>query len=194
MIRFIPNILSIGRIILTPVFIWMYLSTDAWIALGGIIVFSIGAISDYYDGYIARKYNVISELGKFIDPLADKVLTFAGFGILPLMNPELFPWWAFAIIVIRDIATTVLRIMAKKKDWPFNTSNLAKWKTAVQLIFLYYILLLGICAKMEYDWLQWAKIWIEHSAQYWIFLAVTAFTAWSGIAYFYSLKKVLRNT
>lgn len=169
----------------------MYLSTNAWMAFGGILVFSIGAISDYYDGYIARKYDVITELGKFIDPLADKVLTFAGFGILPFLDANLFPWWAVAIIVFRDISTTLLRIVAKKQNWPFATSNLAKWKTAVQLIFLYYILLLGIFAKLDYSWLVWSKDWIEHPTQFWIFLAVTTFTAWSGIDYFIGLKRAL---
>lgn len=183
MIRFIPNILSIGRIVVTPIFIWLYLLDDAFLSFIGILVFSVGAISDYYDGYIARKYEVISELGKFIDPLADKVLTFAGFGILPFLNPVLFPWWLVAIIILRDIFTTVLRIVAKKKFWPFATSRLAKWKTAVQLIFLYYVLLLGVAAKSGHPFLDWAGTVFSHFSNFWIFLAVTLFTVWSGMDY-----------
>lgn len=183
MIRFIPNILSIGRIVLTPVFIWLYLLDDALLSFFGILVFSIGAISDYYDGYIARKYEVITELGKFIDPLADKVLTFAGFGILPFLNPVLFPWWLVALIILRDVFTTLLRIFAKRKFWPFSTSSLAKWKTAVQLIFLYYVLLLGVAAKSGLSYLAWSESLLQHPFNFWLFFAVTAFTVWSGMDY-----------
>lgn len=159
----------------------------------GVLVFSVGAISDWLDGYLARKHEVVTEFGKFIDPLADKVLTFAGFGILPFLDNQLFPWWAVSLIIFRDVAVTLLRIVAKRKDWPFATSVLAKWKTAVQLVYLYYILLLNIAARIEHPWFDWAHGFMQHTAQFYIFLFVAIFTFWSGVKYFTGIYENLQK-
>src|SRR5690554_7084168 len=92
-VRNVPNILSTIRILLAPVFFYMYLQDElVWRSLS-IAVFAIAAVTDFFDGYIARTYNVESPSGVFLDPLADKILTFAGFICLPFVDPVQFPWW-----------------------------------------------------------------------------------------------------
>jgi CDP-diacylglycerol--glycerol-3-phosphate 3-phosphatidyltransferase len=167
---------------------------DPWLSLLGLVVFTLGALSDWYDGYLARKHDLITEFGKFIDPLADKVLTFAGFGILPFLNGDLFPWWAVGVIIFRDVAVTLLRIVAKRKHWPFATSKLAKWKTAVQLVYLYYILLLELATKVNHNLLNWSNSVMQAEFQYWVFVSVAVFTFWSGWKYFEGIYKYVKSS
>lgn len=96
----IPNILSSIRILLSPVFLVLFFQDEfLWKAIG-LAVYIIAAITDYFDGYYARKYKTESDFGVFLDPLADKFLTFSGFFVLPFIDPVQFPWWAIILIII----------------------------------------------------------------------------------------------
>ncbi len=132
-----PNIITASRIVLTPVFIWLMLSGDGLLVQLSAAVFLLAAVSDWYDGWYARKYNAGSAFGKFFDPLADKVLVgaaFFAFVFLGILNI-----WMVVVIVGRDVLVTVLRVAADRRHQPVVTSQLAKWKTAMQLVFLWYI-------------------------------------------------------
>jgi CDP-diacylglycerol---glycerol-3-phosphate 3-phosphatidyltransferase len=138
----LPNQLTILRIILSPVFLFLFLSDVIWMKQLSVAIYIVAALSDWYDGWLARKFNYITSWGKFWDPLADKILTsaaFIGFAIV-----ELIPWWMVIIIVGRDVIITLLRVFSDMKSYTFTTSYYAKWKTLLQMIFLYYLLILYV--------------------------------------------------
>lgn len=133
----IPNAITASRILLTPLFLWLLLSNDATLVQIAAAVFLVAAVSDWYDGWYARKYNAMSAFGTFFDPLADKI--FIGAAFFAFAALDLLELWMVIIIVARDIVTTVLRVIADRRGRPVVTSRLAKWKTATQLVFLWYI-------------------------------------------------------
>ena len=138
----LPNQLTVLRIILSPVFLFLFLSDVVWLKQISVIVYIVAALSDWYDGWLARKFNYITSWGKFWDPLADKILTsfaFIGFTIV-----DLIPLWMVIIIVGRDVLVTLLRVFADLKNHSFLTSYYAKWKTMLQMVFLYYLLILFV--------------------------------------------------
>jgi len=133
----LPNIITASRILLTPLFIWLMMSNDGILVQLSAGVFLLAALSDWYDGWYARKYNAMTRFGRFFDPLADKVLIGAAFFAFAFL--ERLPLWMVFIVVGRDILVTVLRVIADRRGHPVVTSRLAKWKTALQLVFLWYV-------------------------------------------------------
>ena len=190
----LPNILSSLRIILAPVFLYLYL--QGGLIFGGlsILAFTIAAITDYFDGHYARKYKTESTLGVFLDPLADKVLTFSAFIVLPFVDPSQFPWWAVILIVVRDVFMTVLRVYANKKNMQMKTRNLAKTKTTIQLVFLYVALFLGVFQGTGNIIAEWAEIILSSGVMFWSMMFVTFITVYSGIEYVYTNKKLFRSS
>ncbi|MHB1051030.1 MAG: CDP-diacylglycerol--glycerol-3-phosphate 3-phosphatidyltransferase [Bacteroidota bacterium] len=133
-----PNQLTLLRILLTPVFVYFLFSNDPLdkqIALG---IFIVAAITDWYDGYVARRWGYITRWGKFLDPLADKVLTSAAF--LSFVWIGYAEMWMVGIIIIRDFLITILRTYAEYKEKPMDTSYFAKTKTFAQLVVIYLFL------------------------------------------------------
>ncbi|RPI75221.1 MAG: CDP-diacylglycerol--glycerol-3-phosphate 3-phosphatidyltransferase [Ignavibacteriales bacterium] len=194
----LPNQLTILRIILTPVFLFFFLSPEPLFKQISLGIFVIAALTDWYDGWLARKFNYITTWGKFWDPLADKILTsaaFMGFAIL-----EILPLWMVIIIMIRDFVVTGLRAYADYKNFSFPTSYYAKWKTFVQMTFLYYLLLVytGMFNKQIYSGNEelFSILMNEHFI-YITMLAITLITFHSGILYIFSNRlliiKLLKN-
>ena len=134
----VPNSVTIFRIILTPVFLLLLLSESSFDKQLSLIVFFIAAITDWYDGWLARRYSVTTRTGKFLDPLADKILTLAT--LFAFVNLNLIDTWMVWVIVIRDILITSLRTYAEYKDQPIVTSKTAQAKTFGEYIIIYYIL------------------------------------------------------
>ena len=106
--RYIPNYLSLLRIILTPIFIFTTQNTLVF-KIMSLSIFFIASLSDFLDGYIARKYNFITNFGKNIDPLSDKILIVASFIVLSFLFPNEITFWMVFLIIFRDIAVTFLR-------------------------------------------------------------------------------------
>jgi CDP-diacylglycerol--glycerol-3-phosphate 3-phosphatidyltransferase len=132
-----PNIITAGRILLTPLFIWLMMSDNGVEVQLSAVIFLLAAASDWYDGWAARRYNAMSAFGRFFDPLADKILIGAAF--FAFVHLGLFSLWMVLVVVGRDIVVTLLRVVADVKRQPVVTSRLAKWKTAMQLVFLWYV-------------------------------------------------------
>ena len=135
----IPNILTVFRILLTPFFIFFLFNESESSGVYSLIIFTVASFTDAYDGYYARKYNAVSESGKFLDPLADKILAssaFISFAVLGLIDI-----WMVAIIILRDVFVTLLRMRMKKGGESLVTSNIAKSKTAAQLITIIFTLI-----------------------------------------------------
>lgn len=190
----LPNILSGLRMILAPIFLFMYIQDELiWRSLS-IAVFATAAVTDYFDGKIARYYQLESDFGIFLDPLADKFLTFAGFLCLPFLDASQFPWWAVALIVIRDVGVTGLRLYTNKKDITMQTRFSAKAKTLVQMVFLYAVLLLGVFKQADIEFSNLASDIFNSGTLYYVMLFVTFFTVYSGIEYLWVNRKIFKKT
>lgn len=190
----LPNILSTLRIVLAPVFLYLYLQGDLIWGLLSILVFTIAAITDYFDGHYARKYEIETSLGVFLDPLADKVLTFSAFIVLPFVDESQFPWWAVILIIVRDVFMTGLRVYANKKNMQMKTRSLAKTKTTIQLTFLYIALLLGVFEGTNNFIAHWAEIILGSGAMFWLMMFVTLITVYSAFEYVFTNKKIFRSS
>ena len=138
----LPNQLTILRVILSPIFLFFFLSEVIWMKQVSVAIYIVAALSDWYDGWLARKFNYITSWGKFWDPLADKILT--SFAFISFAIVDLIPWWMVVILVGRDVVITLLRVFADMKNYNFTTSYYAKWKTMLQMVFLYYLLILYV--------------------------------------------------
>lgn len=190
----LPNQLTILRIILTPVFLYLFLSGDTMLMRISLVVFIIAAITDWYDGWLARKFNYITNWGKFMDPLADKILTSAAF--LGFVVLDVLPLWMVIVIVVRDFAITLLRVYADYKKIKFTTTRLAKVKTFTQMFFLYYLLFAYALLTFEnlsqnYSFLF--DILLDPQLIYWSMFIVTIFTAYTGINYFINNRKLIKK-
>jgi CDP-diacylglycerol--glycerol-3-phosphate 3-phosphatidyltransferase len=169
--------------VLAPIFLFMYIQDELiWRSLS-VAVFATAAVTDYFDGKIARYYQLESEFGVFIDPLADKFLTFAGFLCLPFLDVSQFPWWAIAAIVVRDVVVTALRLYAGRKKIPMKTRFTAKAKTMVQMLFLYTVLLLGVFKQADIEFADQAALFFNSGILFYAMMFVTALTVYSGIEY-----------
>lgn len=171
----------------------MFIQDDiVWRGLS-LVVFTIAAVSDAVDGYYARKYDVESDFGVFLDPLADKFLTFAGFVCLPFLDPSQFPWWAIVLIVIRDIIITSLRILSSRKGLQLETRKTAKIKTAIQMGFLYVALLFGFLLLFGGQFGNIVNTIFATNIFYWALMVVVAITVYSGIEYLYVNRSLFRS-
>ena len=172
----LSNLLSVTRIILAPVIVLLVVAGNLSILIAFIVFFAAG-LTDYFDGYLARKLNTKSALGAFIDPLADKVLIFSAFFAFYLINQ--IDLWMVIAIVARDVIVTVLRIIMLQSGCQLITSQAAKWKTAVQFFAVTVLFTLNICAPLH---LNTPIIPIT-------MYAVVGFTIWTGITYFIPVGK-----
>lgn len=142
----VPNALTIGRILAAPLALYFLWTETFWGQFTGTTLFIVAAITDYYDGHLARTYGVSSRLGQFLDPLADKILVLGAFFLVPFLAPlteslarpfgAWLPWLAIGAIAARDVGVTWLRSVYERQNRPLRTLSVAKWKTAWQLTFL----------------------------------------------------------
>lgn len=178
---------------MAPIFLLMFIQDDiVWRGLS-LIVFTVAAVTDAIDGYYARRYQVESDFGVFLDPLADKFLTFAGFVCLPFLDPGQFPWWAIVVIVIRDIVITSLRIISSRKGIQIETRKMAKIKTALQMGYLYVALLFGFLLLFGGQFGAIINTIFATNLFYWALMVVVAITVYSGIEYLYVNRSLFRS-
>ena len=158
-----------------------------------VAIYIIAALSDWYDGWLARKFNYITSWGKFWDPLADKILTSSAFIAFAVV--ELIPWWMVIIIVGRDVIITLLRVFADLKNYSFTTSYYAKWKTLLQMVFLYYLLILYIVQftpKIKSVDPYLIAVLLDNELIFYIALLITMITFHSGILYINRNWKIIK--
>ena len=133
-----PTYLTILRMILSVVFMVFALIPDDWARIAALVVFIIAAITDKIDGIWARKSKHVTDLGAFLDPLADKMLVNLAFLVLTYL--DIVPLWVFAIILVRDFAVDGMRMMLARSGVTLAASFLGKLKTTVQMTALIIIL------------------------------------------------------
>lgn len=130
----LPNLITMFRLLLTAIFCAAASSEGTLGYAIALTAFVLGAISDWLDGYLARKMNLVTSLGKLLDPLADKILVCSGFVYLSAKG--LCPVWVTALIICREFLVTGIRQIAVEKGQVLAADNLGKWKTTFQLTFI----------------------------------------------------------
>lgn len=176
--------------ILAPIFLLLYIQDEVvWRALS-VGVFAVAVVTDFFDGYIARLYGAQTAYGVFLDPLADKFITFAGFICLPFIDPDQFPWWAVGVIVVRDIIITAMRMVADYRNLPMETRFTAKVKTMSQMFFLYLVLLVGVFVTTDVWLSEYCRELLQSGILGWAMMAIVALTLYSGIEYIFINKKI----
>ena len=144
----IPNILAFIRLLLSPILFFFLVNQDAeifqgihpsWINYTAAFIFVVASATDFFDGYIAREFDQITTMGKILDPLADKMLTLAGF--LGLMMLGSASAWAIFLIITRELFITGLRVSAVAEGIDIAASWMGKVKTVVQMIAIGFLLM-----------------------------------------------------
>ncbi len=193
----LPNSLTFLRIVLTPVFLVLFISDSPINKQISLLVFIIAALTDWYDGWVARKWGYVSRFGVFLDPLADKILSSAA--IISFAALGLIDAWMVWIIVFRDILITTLRSIAEFKDQPVVTSSTAKTKTFIQYVIIYYILILYVAKtiplldKNSPELYNLIDNLLHPQVLFGMMLLVTFLTVWTGITYVYSNRKFIKS-
>lgn len=168
----LANNLTLTRIVIVPILIIILLnSTSKTSCLIAAVVFALAGFTDWLDGYIARKQNLVTSLGKFLDPLADKVLV--SITLIMLLSLNRVPAWIVAIIIAREVAVTGLRMAVAPEGIPIESSRLAKYKTVFQLIAVVGLLIHYTYFNISFHLVGMIVLWIA------MFI-----TIWSGLIYF----------
>lgn len=180
----LPNILSWIRIVISPLFFVLVISENSDIVCLSLPVFFIGALTDYFDGWFARRMKVVSKFGKFFDPLADKFLT--GFAFLAFVVLSILPLWMVLIIIFRDVLTTVMRFMPNVSSRQFETSYTAKIKTFVQMAFIFIILIIVFLINCPLSGLNRSDLitFIYSDWIYYSMLSIVLLTLWTLLDYY----------
>ena len=147
----LPNKLTMLRVIMVPFFVAFLLLTPdypsfKWVAFG---LFVVASLTDMLDGYIARKYHLITNFGKFMDPLADKLLVSAALVCLTALG--FIPAWMTIVIISREFIISGFRLIAAERGIVIAAGWLGKWKTAVTMIMLAIMLLVVNTAGFPFD-------------------------------------------
>ena len=135
----LPNKLTLLRICLIPVFVILMLSQVSNFFLISCIIFIIASITDFLDGKIARKYNLVTDFGKFMDPLADKLLVLSA--LICMIEYDLVAGWMVIIIVARELTVSILRAIAADNGKVIAASGGGKIKTTSQMIAIILLLI-----------------------------------------------------
>lgn len=187
----LSNALTVSRILLTPVFLGLFFADGWYWKHMALLVFAVASLTDLYDGYLARREGTITPVGRFLDPLADKILTSSA--LISFVRVGLAEMWLVGIIVGRDILMTTLRLYALYNGKQMVTSRLGKWKTTAQLVVIFVILSV-VSVKVTVARLHdtYATVvmgpWFSGFSNGLIFL-VALLTVVSGVGYFLSGKR-----
>ena len=167
----IPNILTLLRIIMIPIFYVVFFSDITNSSLFAALIFIIASLTDWFDGFLARKWSLVTNFGKIMDPLADKLLVMTA--LVCLLTSFRIPAWAVIVILAREMAITGLRIIAASEGVVVAADMLGKFKTVFQLVAIILLLLnnfIGI---------------------YMLYIAIF-FTILSGIDYIIKMNRVIK--
>lgn len=190
----LPNSLTLLRILLTPVFAFLLFSESSFWKQIALLVFIVAALTDWYDGWVARRYGYISRFGKFLDPLADKILSATALFAFVYLN--LVDAWMVWIIVVRDFLITGLRTLAEYRDHPITTSRGAQAKTFGQIVVIYYILILYVAssiAPLRQQFGDWIDTLLHPQVLFGMMLVVTLSNVGTGIIYLIDNRSFLQD-
>lgn len=189
----LPNQLTVARLILSFVFVaFLSLEDLSWSKTAALVSFVIAAITDFLDGYLARKHNLVTNFGKLMDPLADKILMCAGFVLLTRL--ELIPAWIVVAILSREFMVTGLRLLASAEGVVLAAENLGKYKTIIQIVTVIYFLLFLAAKESLLGFLQpmFNAFYLgpDHLGVVLIWASLIL-TIWSGFSYLWKNRRLL---
>jgi CDP-diacylglycerol---glycerol-3-phosphate 3-phosphatidyltransferase len=184
------NRLTLSRLVLTVLFVLALNSSWQYARTAALVIFLIAGLTDFIDGEIARRYGVITNFGKLMDPLVDKIMMAAAF--ISLVPLKAVPAWAATTVVARDFLITGLRLMASAKGRVLPAEQLGKQKTSWQIITVIFFLGLLSMAELRYanetsTW--WLRAWSEAGpALVWITVALTVY---SGVGFTWRNRELI---
>ena len=176
----LPNALSLGRIFLVPLLVVVLLTKFEGKELIGAAIFGLASITDWLDGYLARRRQQVTTLGQLLDPLADKLLITAA--LVSLVQNDVVPAWMVAVILGREFAVTVLRSIAHARGVVIAASPLGKFKMASQVTAI-LLLILGQHHLQQFFFLGKVALWVA---------VITAVV--SGVDYYRRFNHVLTQS
>ena len=172
----LPNKLSVARVLCIPAIVTLLHFQEPACRIAAAVLFIIGCLTDFLDGRIARKRNLVTDFGKFIDPVADKLLVLTT--LIMLIHLGLMPAWFVIVILCRELAVDGLRMVAVTKGQVIAAGPLGKWKTACQMILISAMLILNLSLAQSWPLAVLAGI-------------VILLTIVSGVDYFVRNRSVL---
>lgn len=187
----LPNRLTISRVILTFAFIYFISQNGLAPMIVAALVFTLASLTDYYDGYLAKKYNLISDFGKLMDPIADKFLMLAAF--LAFVRMQIVADWMVVLILGREIIVTSLRLFAMTKGKVLAAEKAGKHKTVSQIVAIFSILgfiifkeVLTLFDKWSLSIETWWRCGIDI-----LMLVTLSLTLISGASYLWNNRKLI---
>ena len=172
----LPNKLSLTRIALIPVMVALMYPNTTVCNLLAAVVFALAAFTDFLDGHIARKQHIVTDFGKFVDPVADKLLVLSA--LIMLIQQELMLAWVVVVILARELCVDGLRMVAGSKGMVIAAGKLGKIKTTVQIVLILWLMLSRQPVMGN----------IVSGA---LTLLVLVMTLWSGVEYFRNNRSVI---
>jgi len=187
----IANKLTMLRIVLTFVFMFFFFCHGLWAKVLSLVIFIIAALSDFFDGVIAQRKNMVTDFGRLMDPIADKILVLAAFAAFVQM--QLIEAWMFVIIVSREILITSLRLFALNKGKVLSATRAGKHKTVSQMLVIFSILGFIVVKEVLLTYFTWNPGWenIFRQAIYILMLLTVGLTLYSGVSYLWENRKVI---
>jgi len=184
----LPNLLTLARIAAIPAIVILLLFDTRTTSFFAAAVFGAAAITDWLDGWLARKWQVVTVLGKFLDPLADKLIVMAA--LIMLIPHGRVPAWAVFLILAREMVVTGLRSIASAEGIVISASDLGKYKTIFQMTAIP-----GLLLHYDYYWLfglRWELFHVDmHIFGIFYFYVAFFMTMWSGGDYLFKFFKVI---
>ncbi len=188
----LPNILTVGRILVTPLFIILLFYDHPYAKSWALLIFIAAMLTDIFDGYYARKYNLVTDYGRFLDPLADKVMVLSALISFAVM--DVIPYWMVSLIIFRDLFVTGLRMAMSSKNKTMVTSNIAKRKTLSQVFVIIFILFNIGFNSLSISWVGELILFSKkYELIYYFTLLVTVFTVFTGLTYLYTNRSVIKQ-
>ena len=187
----LPNALTVVRLVLVPVFVVLGLQSASWTALwAAFVVFAVAAITDRFDGKLARSWGQITDFGRIADPIADKALTLCGFALLSYQG--YLPWWVTILIAVRELGITAMRAFFLRRGVVVSASQAGKLKTFMQMVALGALLIPWAHFKHINDGNEWWVVLLIRLGQ--IFAGVAlALTLYSGFMYVIDGVRLMRG-
>jgi CDP-diacylglycerol--glycerol-3-phosphate 3-phosphatidyltransferase len=184
----IPNILTLLRIAAIPVIVVLLLSPSRDAGFWAAAVFSAASVTDWLDGYLARRMGIVTVFGKFLDPIADKLIVMAA--LIMIIPYDRVPAWMVLVILGREIIITGLRGIASSEGIVISASDLGKFKTIFQIVAI-----IGLLLHYDYPWFFSVNhplllVNMHHVGMFYLWIAFVI-TVWSGVDYLAKFMRVI---
>jgi len=182
----LPNMLTMGRIAVIPLFVWFTYDADPFYSLLAASLFTVASVTDVIDGFLARRWNMITVVGKLMDPLADKLMVMAALVMMTRLGRV--PAWVVIVLLGRELIVSGLRQIAASEGMVIAAGQEGKWKTSLQLVgivslcihYVHHMDFLIYEADVDFNLLGKVLVYLS-----------TAFSVWSAAVYFKAFLAML---